>query len=263
MIADGAPDIQRQLRFSITFNNPSSNNLANQKFWLYLPVKESATQRLAELNVTTSYKIHSDTVGHTVLELSFDQFPALGQKVVGISLGLLMSPIPRPTNLSGNWLMPERFIEVNDQKIQTLAAELRRPTERETARNIYDWVAKNLVYAGFLANDYGAAYALQHGRGDCTEYACLVTALARACGLPARMVGGYVVAQDATPRAEEYHNWAEIYLDKSWQLVDAQKQNWMVPNEQYVAFRYYRNEPTNEIGSAHRFRIDGDLKARM
>jgi transglutaminase-like putative cysteine protease len=120
-----------------------------------------------------------------------------------------------------------------------------------------------LSYAGYLADDYGALYALTNRRGDCTEYAYLATALARASSIPARMVGGYVTDRDITPRAGDYHNWAELYIDGSWRLLDAQKGNWLQPIDQYVAFRYHRVEMPNPLGTAHRFRIEGGLRGWM
>jgi transglutaminase/protease-like cytokinesis protein 3 len=117
--------------------------------------------------------------------------------------------------------------------------------------------------AGYVADDRGALQALIERKGDCTEYAYLAAALARACGIPARMVGGYVTDRNSAPRPEDYHNWAEVHIGGAWRLLDAQKQHWMAPTAQYVAFRFYRAESINPLGSAHRFRVEGDLEVRL
>ncbi|MBS1196692.1 MAG: hypothetical protein H6R18_477 [Proteobacteria bacterium] len=254
---------ERRLRFAITFSNPMSRVLTKQKFWMYMPVRETATQRLLDLQVSTNHQMHEDSFGHALLEIPFDDFPPLAQKVVTISLLLKVSAKSRSVSLSGNWLSAERYIESDDPRIKALAGELRRRNEWETARAIYDWVAGNLSYAGYLADDYGALYALIERKGDCTEYAYMLVALARACGIPARMAGGYVVDRDTMPRAEDYHNWAELHVDGSWHLMDAQKKNWLAPAEQYIAFRYYRADAHNQLESAHRFRMDGELNIRI
>ena len=115
-------------------------------------------------------------------------------------------------------------------------------------------------YAGYLADDLGALSALEHRRGDCTEYADLVVALARANGIPARMVGGYVTDRDCGPRPQDYHNWAELYHEGAWRVVDAQKGICLEQGSQYVAFRIYRDAPINAVGLAHRYRLQGELQ---
>ncbi|MFC5473796.1 transglutaminase-like domain-containing protein [Paraherbaspirillum soli] len=118
-------------------------------------------------------------------------------------------------------------------------------------------------YAGYIADDLWALWALLQRSGDCTEYAYLAVALARANGIPARMVGGYVTDRNIAPRAEEYHNWAELYVDGAWRLLDAQKENWLAPVQQYIAFRFYRDSVINPVGLAHRFNVSGEMQVRL
>lgn len=55
--------------------------------------------------------------------------------------------------------------------------------------------------------------------GDCTEYADLLTTLARALGLPARTVVGLAYADGEEP-ALAFHAWNEVALNGAWQAVD-------------------------------------------
>lgn len=162
-----------------------------------------------------------------------------------------------------DWLISERFIETDNSNIQILAKQLKRETEHDTAKAVYDWVSTNLQYAGYVADDRGALDALVQRRGDCTEYAYLSVALARANQIPARMVGGYVVDRNSALRATDYHNWAEMYFDGTWHVVDSQKGNWLSPADQYIAFRYFREEVLSPIGLAHRFRTMGDIRVTL
>ena len=58
-------------------------------------------------------------------------------------------------------------------------------------------------------------------RGDCTEHAVLTTALARALGIPARVVVGLVLVR-AGDRFEAYgHAWAELGDGDRWRRSDA------------------------------------------
>ena len=218
-------------------------------------------QTLAELNVSMPHKITEDALGNTIVELVWDSFAAYAAKIVNLNAELLMlsEPDMQPPPMPGIFLAEEQFIEVKAPEIQALAHELKRGNALATAQAIYDWVRANLRYAGFVADDLGAGYALKNRRGDCTEYAYLAAALARASGIPARMLGGYVVARDAAPRATDYHNWTEFYLDGTWHLLDAQKENFMTNTEQYVIFRIVSSQTKNVLDTAHRFKSSGSL----
>jgi transglutaminase-like putative cysteine protease len=260
-----ATSIIRSLRFTITIENPTAQILVNQRVWLYMPAKLTATQRLQVLNVGAPHLVTADVLGNTIIELPFDHFAAYATRIVNVSAQVRMFSEPEVQPLGGpdTFLAHEPYIEVNDPAIQMLARKLRRDTSLATVREIYDWVRENLGYAGYIADDLGARYALQNLRGDCTEYAYLAVALARANGVPARVMGGYVVDRDATPRAGEYHNWAEVYVDGAWWLLDAQKENFLTKTEQYVAFRIVSGQFENAVGTAHRFRVLGNLIVRM
>ncbi|MGA1676466.1 MAG: transglutaminase-like domain-containing protein [Pseudomonadales bacterium] len=60
---------------------------------------------------------------------------------------------------------------------------------------------------------------LRTRRGDCTEFADLLTTLARSLGLPARTVFGLAYQADPEP-AFRFHAWNEIETDGGWFIVD-------------------------------------------
>ena len=253
--------ILRRLRFTLTFSNPLSRDLHDQSFWCYLPASLEGQQQLLRSDVSVAHDLAEDTVGHRILHVPFEHFPAYAQRVVTLTAEALLWPDSPVQSLAvpGAWLSPERYIESDDPGIQELALRLREADAVATGRAIYEWVDANLEYAGYIAEDLGAVYALTRRTGDCTEYADLVVALARASGIPARMVGGYVCDRDSAPRPEEYHNWAELHLGGRWRVVDAQKKAWLDGEGRYVAFRVYRDRATNAVASANRFRMQGEL----
>jgi transglutaminase-like putative cysteine protease len=61
-----------------------------------------------------------------------------------------------------------------------------------------------------------ARAVLRARRGDCNEHAVLLTALARAAGVPARVVAGAVYLDDGF----YYHAWTEMWLG-TWVSADA------------------------------------------
>lgn len=257
--------LTRQLRFTLTLFNPHARYLADQTLWLYVPIKRTASQDLVSVETSSSNEVVADALGHQILKLSVKEFPPLAQRIVVVTTRLLLYEKPHPIDLHSayEWLTDEMYTEVNDASILALAARLKTDEPGKTAKNIYDWVSSNIAYAGYIADDLGALFALTERKGDCTEYAFLVVALARACHIPARMVGGYVTDRDAAPLADEYHNWAELYWNGFWNIVDAQKMNWLAPCSHYVAFRYFRAETLSPIGLAHRFKVQGEMKVSM
>jgi transglutaminase-like putative cysteine protease len=61
---------------------------------------------------------------------------------------------------------------------------------------------------------YGAAEALARGKGHCWDFSDIYITLARAAGLPARQVGGWVADMSG-------HVWAEVFIDgRGWIAVD-------------------------------------------
>lgn len=263
--AAAAEETDRRLRFSLVVENQLAQTLHDQRVAIYMPVRETSTQKLTKLEVSAPHRVLYDSAGNTILELTFDDFPAYATHVVRITTTLRVSPEVRQQKFDAHemFLREEVFIEVNDPAIRGLADQLKGSTTRDTARSIYDWERSNLQYSGFIADDLGARYAAKERRGDCTEYAYLAAALARANGIPARVLGGYVVATDAAPRTSDYHNWTEMYVEGAWRLVDAQKDRFFAHEDEYVAMRVASGNAANALGTNHRFAVFGRVQARM
>jgi transglutaminase-like putative cysteine protease len=255
-------EVIRTVRSTITISNPSSQQLRDQAIWLYLPINHTSVQKVESITVSVPHEVVLDSLGQTILHLSWDNVSPFSTKLVSISTDLSLRTDPLATHLTHReeWLRPERYIETSDVRVRALAVSLRRDSDAQTARAIYDWTRNNLRYAGYIADDRGAVDALASNSGDCTEYAYLVTALARANGIPARMVGGFVMMENGVPRPEDYHNWAEAYFNGAWQMLDAQKENWLSPASQYIGFHFYRDEVINPIGLAHRFKATAGVR---
>ena len=57
-------------------------------------------------------------------------------------------------------------------------------------------------------------------KGDCSEYATLMTALARLNGIPAREVSGYAYTDGNNSPSFGAHAWVELYIDGNWREFD-------------------------------------------
>jgi hypothetical protein len=110
------------------------------------------------------------------------------------------------------------FLQVDHPRIQALAIEIaggeRDPVR--VAQRVRDWVYEELEKrpAATIPN---ALQVLDMRAGDCNEHAVLFAALARATGLPARVVAGLVYADGAFL----YHAWNEVWIGSGWLSADA------------------------------------------
>lgn len=253
---------RRLLRLVLTLRNPTSRVLNRQTYWGRIPLAASAAQRMVAVDVSTPFSVHEGPLHHRVVELSFDGVAPFAHKTASISIELEMLTRAQPERLEAGrpWLSAEQFIESTAPAVVALARSLAGGTHLTTARSIYEWVANHVVYAGYLPEELGAAHALEHRRGDCTEYADLCVALARASGIPARKVSGFVIDRHAVPKAADYHDWAEFYIGDTWCLVDAQKRCWVSPREQYVAFEVHGASGGALVPAGSRYRIAGDIE---
>jgi len=130
------------------------------------------------------------------------------------------SPADPPTALERQ---PNNVIQSDDPKIQAIARSIEpdesdpwriaAALEREASRRI-----RNVNYSQAFAT---AAEVIESGTGDCTEHAVLLAALARARGVPARVVIGLVYVEEAGQPAFGYHMWNELYLGDLWVPFDA------------------------------------------
>lgn len=108
-----------------------------------------------------------------------------------------------------DWLLDPSPLTAPDDRIQAAAEELAAGAEYglELADRINDWVYGVMTYRHDVTGvRTTAAEALALGSGVCQDYAHLMLAVARACGLPSRYVSGHMVGQGGT------HAWVEVVL---------------------------------------------------
>jgi hypothetical protein len=115
------------------------------------------------------------------------------------------------------YLAPSPFIESDDPGIVAAAREAVGDERDATAaaRRLVAWVNEYVRKEPSLTIP-SAREVLQSRRGDCNEHAVLLTALARAAGIPARMVAGAMLVENAF----FYHAWTELWLGR-WISADA------------------------------------------
>jgi len=129
------------------------------------------------------------------------------------------------------FLEPSPYIESDNPQIASLAGLLvaNSTTYREVVSRIADFVSSTLTYDESLAElpgyySLGALWALNARVGACLQFARLFVALARAAGVPARVVEGFSLQAPEVARARYTHAYAEVYVPGyGWVFVEPQQ----------------------------------------
>ncbi len=132
------------------------------------------------------------------------------------SLPSLQAP-PGGCHDADSGLASTRMVQADDPKIAARAAEITAGMTSgiEKIRAIATWVHDNLDKRPVLGLP-DALTVLDSRMGDCNEHAVLFAALARAAGIPCRIVAGVSYLREAF----YYHAWNEVCIDGQWLAVD-------------------------------------------
>lgn len=231
--------INKHLRMRYKLTNTSDKQLKNVAVKIYSLVPKMPNQVSDEIISNKSFSTEIDSLGNRVLEFIVPSINPYQTKFIELKANTKMSLTPQSNDSldPGLFLSASTGIEINDPIIKKLATKLKQNDSVETLKAYYDWIINNLEYQGYVKDDLGALYAIQNKKGDCTEYAYLMAALARSSGIPTRVLGGYVYPEDAIVRAKDYHNWVEVFVDNKWHTIDPQKQRFMEKYDEYITFR--------------------------
>lgn len=152
-------------------------------------------------------QFHEDDNPYVEYDISADEFDPqasieLPVKDAGMSAFLGDTPYIQPTN-------PEIFKTaadiVGDEK-----------NAYKAAAKIRAWVFANMRTKGSIGILRSSVDVLHAKEGVCRDYAVLYTALARAAGIPAKVVAGLIYWRNGF----YYHAWSEAYIGK-WIPMDA------------------------------------------
>jgi hypothetical protein len=117
-------------------------------------------------------------------------------------------------------LLASPLIQVDDPQVRALA-ERAAGQERDTwqqALALERMVRETVQTVTFSQALVSAAEVAQSRRGDCTEFAVLLAAMARARGIPARVSAGLVYLSGQ--QAFGFHMWTEVLVDGVWYGLD-------------------------------------------
>lgn len=258
---------ERHLRLGLTLQNKTNVLINDAEFWLYAPALRTSIHESVSIQSSDSYEVSHDTHGNQILNFKLPVLPPYATKVINLNFLLRISDIPVAVIDDANrYLKSEKYVETKNESLIALASKLKGATPLETAKNTFTWVSSNIKYAGYIKDNRGALYAYNTRRGDCTEYMYLYTTLMRINGIPTRNVGGYVYSEDSVLKAEDFHNWSEVYLDGAWNVVDPQGGAFFENQSHYIAFRIISDQSVkhDRLNNTQRFAISsGNIAVRI
>ena len=128
------------------------------------------------------------------------------------------------------YLKPTFAIDSDSEVIKKKAILLtgKCNSQKEEAIGLFYFVRDEVKYSPYLAlcsiEDYRASKTLQRGDGYCIQKAVVLTALARAVGIPARLGFADVINHPAPKKLVEmmgtnvfiYHGYSELWLNDRW-----------------------------------------------
>jgi transglutaminase-like putative cysteine protease len=125
-----------------------------------------------------------------------------------------------PRALTGEatgFLMPSRYCP-SDEFQAVAAAEFEGLSGGPLIAAMRDWIEEAFSYVpGASGPQTTARDTYLERRGVCRDYAHVLIAMARAGGIPARIVSGYAPHVDPP----DFHALTEVFLEGTWHLVDA------------------------------------------
>lgn len=258
-------DAELNVVYKLRVSNPSGHAVRDARVLAYAPIAESGYQHALRLRVTSPYEEFVDSHGNRVLEIKLGLLPPYGQTEIAVEATVASASTPnagQPPD-EGSWLGKAPWLALGHPELNSLTATIRHTERRNQPASIEELVASRLKPAEYDAIPRGAAWALEHGKGDCSEFAAVAAGLARSAGLPARLVDGWRVTDGGMLESAAFHTWAEVWDGSKWQTVDAHAQATGGHSGRYVAFRYQPDDPKELASGFSRFRAEGPVSVEM
>ncbi len=156
------------------------------------------------------------------------------------------------------YLTPSGYVNSDSPEIIKLANSLisAQMTDLEKTRIIHDYVANTVRY-DYSACRHGqyklntATCVLQSELGVCRDYAFAFAALARAAGIPTKVIYGDALNQ--TTLNTDKHAWNEAYVDGKWINIDISWNAGYIVNDTFVSqlSHLYFNTPADVFARTH------------
>lgn len=216
------------LTAEVTVVNRSDRDIEGYVHRLSVPVSGHLQQKLVDIRYEYPEGIKRKRHRHgdsDYVEFRWN-IPARSSSTRNVRFDLELSPYDYTKRenatgqeANGSYLQPAKYIESDSGAIKRLAAQIERTydTDEERLRAAFLLPQQMIDYQ--VQPTAGALSAIERGKGDCTEFAALFVALARAMGYPARMTTDFLFTSRKEFSQPNHHS-AEVHLHGNWIPVD-------------------------------------------
>lgn len=216
-------DIMPRIERHVTLTMSLDGHGRDVKVRTYLPQSDEHQTIVGEANQGTALRFAADADGANRLgvwtgggvgdatELRYT-FSVLSEPITYRLASGLEVPSTYPDSIAP-MLRPEEAIQVDSTEITAKLAELGadRGDVRSRLERIYGYTS-GLVQRPFKGTT-DALTAMRLGEASCNGKSRLFVALARAAGIPARLVGGLILENGSKKTS---HQWVEVYVAGHW-----------------------------------------------
>ena len=214
-------------------------------------------QRLVSVKFSRNAAIQTDELGHALAVMQIPELPPFDSIRFDVQVEVALHPtLAAPSWSSDAALKDSPFIEVGSAEIKALAATLKNPAADSA------WIGKNIKPLAPYADTLGARVCLEKKEGDCTERACLMTALCRAQQVPSLPVFGFIVSRSGQLSPYAGHDCLYLLQDKTWKRQEPGAPSGQLPP--FIAFRLIGSSLSTLLGGEVRHQCsDKSLEITM
>ena len=182
---------------------------------LKLLIKKEKTEYAYDLNLSGEAEIFPLQMGDGRYNIKLCRnkngktYEEIGQISIRVSLMNEFCP----------FLCPSQYVNYNEKSECVIKAfDFQKETARETISAIKNFMKNGFVYDYIRAITQKTSYigipdeCLQSRLGLCLDFSSLFAAMARSCGIPTKVVIGYL--------NKTYHAWNSVYIDGKWLRLD-------------------------------------------
>lgn len=260
------------VRYQLEISNDNYLPVNEANLTVFAPVKEIGFQKTTNINASEPFELESDKYGNQLLSFTINNMAPFSKRYITVTATVIFDGSRQDkalVDLSTVFLKNEKYLDLNNLKIRSTASLISNETVNKSplnvAQELHSWVVNNLSYAGYQKQDLGAAYAIKHLKGDCTEYMYLSSALMRAQKIPNIPVAGFSLGRSKSIlKAADYHNWNYFIDDGILKISDTQGNVFNEKEDQYIVFRILAKDELSPLSNTHRFSIsDSQLKVKL
>lgn len=228
----------KTIKMAFSVRNISAVAIDSSNILIFLPGITSSPQYI-EVNTKSSFLVEGKGRNDR-LAVTLDNIPPYYNNDI-----LITARVLQPVNSNEFKLVIPKLFKISD--ISNIAKSLSEKIQNNTSRNypeaIAEWIPLNIKQEQYNSEQQSVERTLETRRGDCTDVAELARQLLVHKGIPAFVVGGFVVkGSSAFVTARQYHNWIYYLENGLWKIMDPSAGLVDVNYSDYVAFDIFQNE---------------------